>query len=237
MKKYVFLIGLLLLLAACQNEEQVIVKKKSTPQNSKEEPELIEQTNEDEVDEMIEFILPNEKVMINLEMVPILNAYLSAARDRSKAVEAMQLTPVDDANSHLYILEFSCVNESCSYLLLNKSEGNQAYLVADLAKLKEIKLSPDNLRIFLHFNRDDSIPVPLSNIVIIDIQKWELLSIKNMTNDMQVLDYHWPILTVEWIDNQSVSISIPAIVEPSSTIISKWYEVKGAAQEIKLTTD
>ncbi|WP_404452413.1 hypothetical protein LG329_18820 [Virgibacillus necropolis] len=238
MKKFVFLISLLLLLVACQKEEQVIVKK-TTPKNTKENPELIEQSNknEDEVDEMIEFILPNEKVMINLEMVPILNAYLSAAHDPIRAVESMHLTPIHYDNSQLYLLEFSCVNETCSYLLLDKSDGNQAYLVADLALSKEIKLSPDNSKIFLQFNRDNLMALPLSNMIVIDIEEWELLPLTNITNEMDILDYQWPILAAEWIDNQSISVKIPDIVEPSSSLLSKWNEVKEATQEIILTID
>ncbi|ASN05937.1 hypothetical protein [Virgibacillus necropolis] len=234
MKKCILLFGLLLLLIACQNEEQVIVKKKNVAPTTKENPELVEQSSKDEVDEMVEFILPEEKVMINLEMVPILNAYLSAAKDRAKAVESMHLRPVPYDNGHLYLLKFSCVNESCSYLLLNKNEGNQAYLVADLAQSSKITLSPDSTKILLQFNRVDS---TLSNLVVINILEWELLPLRNATNEMELLDYRWPILTSEWIDNQTVSISIPALDEPSSNLLAEWNESGGATQEITLTTN
>lgn len=239
MKKSIILFSLLLLvLVACQKEEQVIVKKKTTPQSSKENPELIEQSNEDEVDEMIEFVLPDEKVMINLEMVPILNSYLKAAQDRGKVVESMQLTPIEyTTNSQLYLLEFSCVNDACSYLLLNKNEGNQAYLVADLAESKEIKMSSDHSKILLQFNRNDSMPMQLSDITVIDITNWELLQFENSTNEITVFDYRWPVLSADWIDNKNILLTIPAIDEPSSSLLSEWKKTSRPTQEIKLTLD
>ncbi|WP_430786294.1 hypothetical protein VBD025_13420 [Virgibacillus flavescens] len=239
MKKYLFLIGITIafVLFACQKEEQVIVKKEASATATEDEPELVEQSDDDEVDELIEFILPDEKVMINLEMVPILNAYLHASQDRAKAVESMVLTPIQYNESYLYLLKFSCADKSCSYLLLNKKEGNQAYLVADIAQNNGIKLSQDHSKILLQFSRNVSNKMGTSTIVVVDIQKWELLSLTNSTNDLEVLNYQWPILDVNWIDNESIRVIIPEVREASSKQHSDENETPQKTQEIILSTD
>lgn len=242
MKQCLLLTGLLfvLLLGACDKEEQVMVKEASSPQSTKEKPELIEQSDEekDEVDQIIEFILPEEKVMINLEMVPILEAYLKAAQNRNSIVKSMKLSPIDyGGDSQLYLLEFSCVNQSCSYLLLDKTDGNQAFLVADLAKIKEIKLSPDNSKVFLQFTRENSTTFPYGDIVVIDIVNWKLLSLTNNTNDLKVLDYQTSILEATWNDNESIAVTITATEKTAQAQLSEWKETENAAKEIILTTN
>ncbi|MFZ3579655.1 hypothetical protein [Virgibacillus sp. DJP39] len=234
MKKYLYLI-VLLFLAACQSEDQVIVKKETNQQNINDNPELVEKsTSDEEVDEMIEFILPEEKVMINLGMVPILDSYLSASQDRKKSVESMVLTPIHIDNSHLYLLEFSCIVNSCSYLLLDKSEENQAHLVADLANLKGIKTSPDNTKLLLWFDRKSSSPVPLSNIVGIDTTDWKLLTYTT-PGERKILNYNLPILSAQWNDNDTISISIPSIDDTSPSILSKWKAAGKPTTETTLT--
>lgn len=224
MLKRMLCIGLLILLVAC-TEEQVIVKKDSPPKNPNENPEFVEKKNDDkeEVDEFIEFALPNEEVMINLGMVPILNEFLHATKNREQAIKKMNLLRIHVTDRNLYLLEFSCENQMCSYLILDQTKDNQAYLVADLAKLIQTKFSPNNSKILIHFNRKvATTTVPFSDIVVIDLEKWELIQLKNLTNDTKLLNYKWPIVTAEWKGDKTFSVLQPDIKEPTTENIERW---------------
>ncbi|WP_106497811.1 hypothetical protein [Lentibacillus sp. Marseille-P4043] len=223
-KKWILVFICFTLLSACSKNGSAIIKKDSPPTDPNENPELIEEENEDEVSEFIEFALPNEEVMINLEMVPILNSYLEATADREKAIKNMNMLQIQAENSEMYLLEFSCHNDFCSYLLLDQSKDNQAILVADLAKSIQSKLSPDKSKLFLQFNRATKLPLPLTDIVVIDLEQWKPLQLTNKTDDRQVLDYNWPIITAEWMDNQKIRASLPDIAEPVSDIIQEWQQ-------------
>ncbi|MGY0692174.1 hypothetical protein ACW2QC_05180 [Virgibacillus sp. FSP13] len=223
-KRWILVLICFILLAACSKNSSAIIKKDSPPTDPNENPELIEEESEDEVNEFIEFALPNEEVMINLEMVPILNSYLKATADRKKAIENMNMLQIQAETSEIYLLEFSCHNDLCSYLLLDQSKDNQAILVADLAKSVQSKLSPDKSRLFLQFNRETKLPLPLTDIVIIDLEQWKQLPLTHKTDDKQILDYNWPIITAEWVDNQQISASLPDIVEPASDAIHEWQQ-------------
>ncbi|MFB4169522.1 hypothetical protein [Virgibacillus sp. JSM 102003] len=228
-------LSVLLLLAAC-SEEPVIVQKDTKLVDPNQDPEFVEEQNEDEeVDQYIEFALPEEEVMINLEMVPILDAYLQATQSRQQALEKMNMFRISATDKNLYLLEFSCHDELCSYLLLDQTMDNQAYLVADLAKYIQAKVSPENTKILLRFNRNLKTPSPYSNIAVIDLEEWELLPLVNETNDKDLLNYKWPILAANWVDDDTISVFHPDITEPSPENIKKWQESERPTVSTNLT--
>ncbi|WP_077325851.1 hypothetical protein [Virgibacillus siamensis] len=225
LKKVMCFMLLLLLLAAC-SEEPVIVKKDSPPENPDSNPAIVKkQTNvQDEAEKFVEFALPDEQIMINLEMVPILNVYLRTSKNREKAIREMNLSRIEADSKELYLLEFSCHKKLCSYLLLDKSKKNQAYLVADMAKSMQIQLSPDNDKIMLHFNRKQTTPVPLSDIVVIDLKNWVPLTLENKSTDEQLLGFKWPLISSYWFDNNTIEVVKPAVPKPTKSNMDKWQQ-------------
>ncbi|WP_164669220.1 hypothetical protein [Virgibacillus doumboii] len=229
------LLLLIIFLAACTNEP-VLVKKDTPPEDPNKKPEIVEQQhdNEEEVDEFIEFVLPDEKVMINLEMVPILNEYLHASQDRKKVIEQMSIDRMDVTGKSLYLLKFSCHNDICSYMLLDQTKDNQAYLIADLAKLIQMEVSLDETKILFHFDRNIQSPVPPSDIVVIELEKWEPVSLVNQTSDKEILDYKWPIITADWNEDQTISATIPDIGEPN---LQQWNESDQPTKRIEFSIE
>lgn len=233
-KKILCIVLLLLLLNAC-SEDPVIVKKDPSPVSASKEPEIVEQQSGDkeETDKFVEFALPDEQVMINLEMVPILNVFLQTAVNKDKAIEKMDLSRINTKNEDLYLLEFSCHKNLCSYLLLDQSQKNQAFLVADMAKSLQIQLSPDNSKILLQFNRKQSLPVPLSDIVVVDLTEWKLLELKNGDVEENLLDYNWPLISSYWLDNKTIEVFKPDISKPTKADIAKWQKNKMPIKKIQ----
>ncbi|WP_163970826.1 hypothetical protein [Oceanobacillus halotolerans] len=225
MKRFMLIGGLLLLVACSSNEPLIMKKDQPTSANGEKEPELVEEEiEENETEEFIEFSLPDEQVLINLKMVPIIAQYLEGVDDRQKTIKKMQIEKIN-ASEDLYLLEFSCHNDLCSYLVLNQSEDNRAYLVADLAQKAEMKLSPDNNKLLFLFSRTGTLPIPATDIVVVDVVNWELLPLVNQT-ETNILSYQWPILVAEWIDNDTISIERPAVTEPTPTLIQEWQQAE-----------
>ncbi|OZU90501.1 hypothetical protein CIL03_04965 [Virgibacillus indicus] len=225
MKKWIAMLSFYILVA-CTNNEPAIVKTESPPDDSSREPELVEEVSgsEDDVEEFIEFPLHDEQIRINLEMVPILDAYLLAAKDRQKAIEGMKIERIQAENASIYLLEFSCQNERCSYLLFNRDAADQAFLLADLADAADMIPSPDQTKMLFLFDRKGSLPLPFTNIVIIDLEKWDHLTLVNETTDDAVLNFTWPLISVNWIDNESIAAEKPAVLEPTDEAIHEWYQ-------------
>ncbi|SHG24769.1 hypothetical protein [Ornithinibacillus halophilus] len=241
-KKWFSLFCLLFLLSACINDEPAIIRKETTPPNPNNDPELIEEVNEEKVDEFIEFALEEEIVRINLNLVPILQQYLTAANHREEMVEAMQLQNIhqEDENS-IYLLEFSCnTNRSkCSYLLLDQSKDNSGHLLTDLAELKNVQLSPDETKLFFHFNRLtlDS-PLPVSKVVTIDLGTWERLPLNTTNDNRMVNNYKWPIISAEWLDNETLSFYIPDVLHADIEHLNDWLNTANSqTTNIILTTN
>ncbi|MFD2761991.1 hypothetical protein [Lentibacillus juripiscarius] len=235
MKRFSWLL-VLVLLAAC-NDEPAIVKKDDKPENPAKDPKIVEQeSDEQESKEFIEFTLPDEEVLINLEMVPILDAYLQGVENRDQTIEDMDMQHINADNRNLYLLEFSCTDGLCSYLLLDRTNKNQTYLVADLAKSVSIKLSPDSSKILFHFNREQS-ELPASNIVVFHLDKWKSMPLANVTGEEDVLDYTWTVLTAKWADNDRIKATIPDMDSRSDEAIQQWENNGRLTKEVEFTLD
>lgn len=236
MKKMTAIFAVILFLAAC-TEEPVIVKSNSPPEDPDQEPEIVEQESDgdEETDEFIEFALPEEEIMVNLKMVPILNSYLQTMQDRQQAIEEMNLNRLNSGNQNHYILEFSCHGMQCSYLLLDQTEENRAFLIADLAKLFQTTISPDKTKVLFHFNREQSSQPPYSDIVVMDLEKWEPATLYSQTSEENVLDYTRPILAVEWNEDNTISATVPDLTAPSPETLEQWENSEKPTTKIEFT--
>ena len=221
MIKRLLILLLMVLISACSKEEPIISTKEDNSVDAVADPELIAEHESDEiVDKFIEFPLPDEQVIINLKMVPILSEYLHAVQDQQQFIKNMRLIPINTEDNGMYLLEFSCANELCSYILLNQNQDGPAYLVADLAKYIHTIISPDKDIILLQFNRETALPSPLTNIVAIDTIEWNLLSLHNEDYQHGILNYKWHFTSVNWVDNETISLSIPGFTnDPTSTSV------------------
>ena len=216
---------ILLLLPACSKKEPAVVKKESPPEITESDPELVEQVIKEESEEFIEFSLKDEKVLINLKMVPILDEYLQASRDKQRKIKQMELIELEKKeNENIYILKFSCYEEQCSYILLDQDSDNTAFLLADLAELAEVKLSPDESRILFHFNRESTFSIPFSNLTVIDVEAWERLSPIPEIETKSMLQFEWPILSASWQGNDAVVAEFPNVTEPNEEQFFEWFE-------------
>ncbi|HLS61025.1 MAG TPA: hypothetical protein VK044_07845 [Virgibacillus sp.] len=222
---------------ACSKEEPIIMKKemKTTDEH---QPALIEEEKEDEVDALIEFTFPEEQVIINLKNIPILNEYLQATNDKEKAIRNMDLIPIETEENDIFLLEFSCENEHCSYLLLHQDTKNQAYLVADLARYSQVLFSPDHNKALLKFDRNADSAESLTDLIVIDIQNWQQIQLLTPEEiNTQILNFQWPITANHWIDNQSISVSVPMFSELDDELISQEKEIENQTTDITFYLD
>lgn len=223
--KHILMLIILLLASACQEEPVIVKQDISSEDEPIKEPELLEkENNKDEVvEEFIEFSIPNEKIVVNLTRVPILKEYIRTMDNKEEVISKMNLIPINTDVGTVYLLEFSCDNELCSYLLFNQNEENQAFLIADLAKHNYTSFSPDNKKVLFKFNRNTSFPIGLSNLLVVDLENWSIQSLyNNEDKGLDVLHYKYPIITAEWVDEQTIVITIPDVTDHTNDSLLDW---------------
>jgi hypothetical protein len=220
MKKGFLLFVFLVLLTACSQEEKPVIKKINAPSgDSEKNPVLVEKQSEkeDEKETLLEFSLPEEQIIVNLDRVPILEEYLAGIPNPKAEIQQMKLDRVVMKNKDsIYLLQFSCHNGLCSHLLFDQSKEDSAFLLADLAALNDIIVSPDETKIALHFSRqlgEKGTPT-LDKLIVMDLENWVIAPLETETTEIS-LDYQFPIIHANWTDNQSLTIDIPDIPEPS----------------------
>lgn len=232
MFKRMIIILFFALLIGCSNEEPVIVKKET---NTTDElrPALIEEEKEEEIDALIEFTFPEEQVIINLKNIPILNEYLHTTDDKELAIQNMELIPIGLDEGDLFLLEFSCKNEHCSYLVLHQDTNKQALLVADLAQHSQVLFSPDDDKVLLQFDRRSESAALQTNFVVIDLANWQQIQLHTQEETRtQILNFQWPITADHWIDNQSISASVSISSELNDELLGQEKTTENQTTEI-----
>ncbi|SDL80034.1 hypothetical protein [Sediminibacillus halophilus] len=244
------LIGLLfvMVVAACSDDDTqpVMVKSEEQADATEKKPVLVEKETEEKDEDsgqeemLLEFTLPNEQVVIDLNQVTILKHYLSAVADRDAEIEDMALTRVDIPDKDtIYLLEFSCREDSCSYLLLNQQEEGGSYLAADLAMFKSASISPENDLLLLLFNRKDTGLKPeisKDKMVIIDLEQMSRQRTLMDNGEPFKNEYHWPILSASWKNNQVLTVTVPAISDTEESL-KTWYQSDQPTKTIELTVE
>ncbi|MFS0752014.1 hypothetical protein [Oceanobacillus sp. 1P07AA] len=216
----IFLFGL----AACSNNNDTIIKKVESAEDVKD-PVLIEEVNEkdEEVDQFIEFFLEDEQLTINLNRVPILDYYLQGAENREEAIKHMNMKRLPIEDQQVYLLEFSCIDERCSYLIFNHDESNAAILLADVAKYSNYYVSPNNQYIIFQFVRETQ-DIPLSHLVSIGLTEWSVVSLIMPENDDTIIEYTRPIIGIDWISDQEISVQSPKLDKLTLQSYRSWNE-------------
>lgn len=218
-----FLIMLPLLAACTADSEDALSKVEEVLENApaKLEVEATEEVERERIP-FIEFELEEENIVIDVRKVSILKELLNAQNNPDDAILDMNLEKFEINNETIFLLSFSCMNDRCSYLLFNEGQDKRTYLIADMAQFSHIIPSPDESRIAILFNRAIDDKLPVNNVVMFDILKWETLPLYNYELTDNILNYTWPIVSVEWVDDEHVSISVPEIVDLNKDTYDEW---------------
>ncbi|MHA6252030.1 hypothetical protein [Oceanobacillus sp. CAU 1775] len=226
MIKFATLLLMATILTACTTENKDAISKveevfENAPADLEVADEEMEEAREGKV-QFIEFNLEEENILIDINKVPILAEYLNPLENPQNAIENMSIERLDITNEPIYLLSFSCSNDRCSYLIFHENQEKQPFLLADLAEFSHIILSPDETKVAIQFSRSIEDKVPLNNIVIFDILNWQSLPLYNEELTSNILNFNWPFVSVEWIDEDHLSVSIPEIVELNKESYNEW---------------
>ena len=230
MKKrwWFFILPMAIFIAGCNKDNSVIEKVEGIEANPMEEPELVEVVEEEEIKETIEFPLEDEQIIISLGMVPILNEYLKGSNNREQAIQEMSLERIDIDSLSIYLMEFSCHNGKCSYLLFHQDSDREAILIADMAMAVDHAVSPDGTKLLFQFSRSKE-GISYGQIVVIDMSSWEMLPLYNEDGDAKILNYTWPFVSADWNEDGNIAVQIPDIVDPTVQAIAEWEEKDGSS--------
>ncbi|GEM01199.1 hypothetical protein SAMN05421839_10819 [Halolactibacillus halophilus] len=226
---------LIFILAGCRDNSPIVVEEQ-TETIDQEETSLVEETVKDETVEIIEFQLKEEIVKISLADIPIIDHYLAQHQNRTRAIEQMTLAPIELTDKTLYILTFAKQDTTGSYLLINTSEQTSV-LIADQVTLERYDLLNEETLLFnfseshrdvnlnrhqlLAYNTDKLASLPL--VVTSDSLSLTPLSLQTFT---------WPFIDVVIHDNETIHLTLPAIIEPTDEAINTWASLDEAPTQM-----
>ncbi len=203
--KFLF-ICLLLFIVGCEKEEPPFIKIDSKEENTQKVNTI--EPKKERTSIKLEF--EDEQIKINLNSVPILKEYITTSKNPEKLIQQMRIIPLNASALHIYLLEFSCVNTSCSYLLLNEQQDKKTVLLTDMATFIQSTSAPDQKKTLLHFQREGDYDIQNSKLIVVDMKDGKFMKITPERTDF-TLDYKWPLIDIEWFDNETIHAKIPAI--------------------------
>lgn len=220
--KFLF-ICLLLFIVGCEKEEPPFVKIDSKEENTQK----VNTTQPKKERTSIKLQFEDQQIKINLNSVPILKEYITTSKDPEKLIQQMRIIPLNTSVLHIYLLEFSCVNTSCSYLLLNEQQDKKTVLLTDMASFIQSISSADQQKTLLHFQREGDYDIQNSKVIAVDMKDGKFMKITPERTDFK-LNYNWPLMDIEWGDDQTIHAKIPAVENIAE--LETWQD-KGAQTE------
>jgi hypothetical protein len=199
------ILSFLFILIGCSDDtpEEVII-----PVIGQEEHE-----NQVELPEEVSFQAEEETYSIKLGSIPMLAYYIASTEDTEATISKFKGTTISSTeSSKLLLMSYACQRDerNCSYLLIKKhSEGETIIPITDIAHYQESAFTENGNHLLLQFNRKGIADVLTSHIVVVNLEEMEIVPLKNDDLEVDVLNYHFPIFTVDWIDNNELEIEIP----------------------------
>lgn len=169
----------------------------------------------------IQLSLDGKLESFNLDSIPLLQRYLDASVNPDIEINRMKATTISYKDQKIYLIAYSCSAKNCSYILVNEQE-QKSQLVADIAIFQTVSFSPDETKLMLLFKRPEVHGVTRDAIVIVDLNSFEQLPLRNLSNEQTTLHFNYPILSSRWVDNNSVQIEIPMVKDTSFEELYKW---------------
>ncbi|MRG85616.1 hypothetical protein [Salinibacillus xinjiangensis] len=203
--KRIFMLLILLILIGCSEEKATeVVDVPVIGEEEEEEQVELPQTIS------IPIVSTNDSLTISLSNIPLLAYYLGNAdsnvEELTKNFKATHL--IDLENSSLYVMGYACQNNDCSYLFIQKGEEERIIPVADIASFVSFQMSPDQEKILLHFARTKTDETKKNHISVIDLENMEILPLKNEELTVDILNYHYVIESMEWVDEDKVQVQL-----------------------------
>lgn len=209
----VFALFLLALLISCSNKTEEVV----IPVISEEEEEKVE-----EMPDEFEIRVDNEIYSISIHDVPAITYYLSSAKNWDEKVNEVKGTTIEERGNHRFILvEYACQKKTkkCSYVLVKENnQGISSVALRDLTTFDSYHFSPDDSHVIFHFKRDIGLEELTSHLQVVNIDKMEIVNLKNDDLDRDVLNYNYPITNIEWLENNTIQMEIPYYTESDEPI-------------------
>ncbi|MTI65032.1 MAG: hypothetical protein FH753_00320 [Firmicutes bacterium] len=168
----------------------------------------------------------NEKITLSCEQgdftfnksaIPEIDKYLKNSENPQLEIENMELyyiTKIKD--SKYYILSFGCGMKLSDSLLIKQNNNINPTLLSKASIYQGFKSSPNLKHIAFLFGRNEGNKVIRNDLVIIDSSNLQNNKINNFKS------FNWPINEFEWISNETIEITIPALNKFSFNNIKKW---------------
>lgn len=236
MKVWYWLFCLLVILSACattSNETPPLTKpaEAADHRDSTIKSKVVPKTKEISL-----FTENGEEHIFLLKDLPLIDKYLQHAGDATLEIARMKLSSFDriDETSSFFVLQYGCSKDLCSHLFIKKEEKDvQSKLISDFATLKEVKWSTEQQFLSFHFTEPEGDSFTRDTLYVIDVRDLDKMQLITPEENQVSLTHEWPILSTDWVNNDTIAVTIPDVSESSTEAIMSWFEQSQDTRVVK----
>ncbi|WP_181349045.1 hypothetical protein [Thalassobacillus sp. CUG 92003] len=185
-----------------------------------------EETDESEPvssEKMVEINVGENIYSIDLIDFPILDHYLTSNSDSDAQLNHMSFKSVGaEVNPHLYLTEFACYEDNCSYMIIDFIQ-EKSTLLTDLSQFISLQFSPDQTNLALNFKKVTD-RLQTHQLFVIDAATSEKLTLRPTehadTPSPEASKY--PIKDMSWQGNEHISVTLPMVDQFNIDTLRLW---------------
>ncbi|WP_312110567.1 hypothetical protein [Brevibacillus reuszeri] len=197
--------------------------------------------------EEIRIPFDSKQVSIAVDDIPALHEYLKDYDQEKWQVELgrifTQTIPSETAGM-LADIGYSCGTKLCSHVLVQlKDDQTKTLPLLEGSIFQAAYFSPDESKLAILLGRNEGTDIIRNHVVFVDVSKLEEINIPEPKQSELVKQlvspdsFHWPIRNLKWLDNQSVSLTVPELEDSSYEALSNWNKTNGLSKLLQLSVD
>lgn len=203
-------------------------------------------STEAEAKEVVTIPFDTKQVTIPVDSIPALREYLAQYNPQERQEEINRIViqdfPSKSAGAFADI-GYSCGTKLCSHVLVQIKDGNEikALPLREGSIFQEAYFSPDESKLAILFGRNEGTEFVRNIVVFVDATKLEEIKIVDPSDPVRQLisddSFIWPIRDLKWLDNETLTLTVPDLTDSSYEAIVNWNRENGPAKKLQVVLD
>ncbi|MED1856007.1 hypothetical protein [Brevibacillus reuszeri] len=205
------------------------------------------ETLSEEMKDEIMVPFDSKQVSIAVDDIPALREYLKEFDQEKRQIELSriytQAIPSESAGM-LADIGYSCGTKLCSHVLVQlKDDQTKTLPLCEGSIFQAAYFSPDESKLAVLLGRNEGADIIRNHVVFVDVSKLEEINIPEQKQSERVKQlvspdsFHWPIRDLKWLDDQSVSLTVPELEDSSYETLANWNKTNGPSKEVQISVD
>lgn len=198
---------------------------------------------ETEAKEVVTIPFDTKQVTIPVDSIPALREYLAQynPQERREEINRIVIRDLPSKTAGAFAdIGYSCGTKLCSHVLVQIKDGKgiKTLPLREGSIFQEAYFSPDESKLAILFGRNEATEFVRNVVVFVDAAKLEEMKIVDPSDPVRQLvsddSFIWPIRDLKWLDNKTVTLTVPDLTDSSYEALVNWNRENGPVKKLQV---